>query len=127
MTGSIQVARFLRDLRFRTATALACGLAMVAAGVHVHVARFATASVANADELPSDDPQGEPPAADADGEEENTTGKESDRNCGTLAGDPGRPALDAGRGRFFGCDRRPSWEPRARRGDLTARGPPSLA
>jgi hypothetical protein len=114
-------------LRFRTAIAVACGFALVAAGVHVHVARFAAVSVANADDLAFDDPQGEAPAEDADEESPNTTGKESHRECGTLAGDLGRPVLDAGRGRFLRCDRRPSWEPRARRGDLTARGPPTPA
>lgn len=114
-------------LRFRTAIAVACGLALIAAGVHVHAARFGGVSVANAEELPSDDPQGEVPAEDADEESENNSGKESDHDRGTLAGDLGRPVLDAGRGRFLRCDRRPSWEPRARRGDLTARGPPTPA
>lgn len=120
-------AQAVGTLRFRTAIAVACGLALIAAGVHVHAARFGTVSVANADELPTDDPQGEAPAEDADEESENGSGKESDRDGGTLAGELGRPALDAGRGRFLRCDRRPSWEPCARRGDLTARGPPTPA
>ncbi len=127
MTRLLNIARFrvsgiVQGSRFRTAIAVACGLALVAAGVHVHAARFGDVSVANADELPSDEPQGEAPAEDVDEESQNTSGKESDRDSGTLAGELGRPALDAGRGRFLRCDRCPSWEPRARRGDLTARG-----
>lgn len=122
-----QVSGVVQGFRLRTALAVTCGLALVAAGVHVHAARFGAVSVANADDVSSDDPQGEAPAEDADEESQHTPGKESDRDCGTLAADLGRGVLEAGRGRFLVCDRRASWEPRTRRGDLTARGPPTPA
>lgn len=123
----LDAARFPGTLWFRTSTALACGLALIAAGVHAHVARYGAVSVANADDLPPENPQGEPPAEDADEESQDPTGKKSDRDSGALAGDLARPVLDVGSGRFLRCDRRPFWEPRARRGDLTARGPPTPA
>ena len=122
-----QVSGIVQRFRFRTAVAVACGLALVAAGVHVHAARFAAVSVADAADLSSADPQGEAPAEDADADQENSSGKESGRDGGTLAGDLGRPALGSDHGWFFRCDRHPCWEPRARRGDLTARGPPTPA